>query len=40
MVLRALRPVVIWIGLFDRFCGRFGFCGWVFGGFGVRLFAW
>lgn len=21
-------------------CGRFGFCGWVFGGFGVRLFAW
>lgn len=32
-MLCALRPVMIWIGLFGRFCGRFGFCGWVFGGF-------
>lgn len=39
-MLCALRPVMIWIGLFGRFCGRFGFCGWVFGGFGVCLFAW
>lgn len=40
LVLCALWPVVIWIGLFGRFCGRFGFCGWVCVGFEVRLVAW